>query len=296
MKGDVLDEQNNNEWLVSTDWIADNLDNPNVRLIEVGALKNPDSYYASHIPGTLLWPWQETLWHPVMRDFPTPEDFSKLMSKSGISHDTTIVFYSDQIQFNTYAFWVCTMRGHKNLKIMNGDMNLWLYEDLPITTDIPSFEPTDYPVRPLEEDCRIGRDGVLAGLDDPDRVLLDMRTPEEYNGERVSPDWFPVDHGAVRKGHIPGARHLYYVDLLNENFTYKSRTELQAAYTAVGATPDKQLVSYCRLSHRGSLAWFIAKYLLGYPRAKVYDGSWTEWGSLVGMPIVNRALGTETSS
>jgi thiosulfate/3-mercaptopyruvate sulfurtransferase len=283
-----------NEWLASTDWIAENLDNPDVRLVEIGALKDPDAYYASHIPGTILWPWLETLWHPEIRDFPTPEAFAELMSKSGISHDTTIVFYSDQIQFNTYAFWICAMRGHKNMKILNGDMNLWLYEDLPITTEIPSFEPADYPVRPLEEaDCRIGRDGVLAGLDNPDRTLLDMRTTEEYVGLRVSPDWFPVDHGAVRKGHIPGARHLYYMDLLNEDNSYKSQAELQKVYTAAGATPDKELVSYCRLSHRGSLAWFVAKYLLGYDRAKVYDGSWTEWGSIVGVPIVNLSLNTD---
>jgi thiosulfate/3-mercaptopyruvate sulfurtransferase len=281
------------EWLASTHWIVENLENPDVRLIEIGALKDPDAYYASHIPGTILWPWKETLWHPEMRDFATPEGFSNLMSKSGISHDTTIVFYSDQIQFNNYAFWVCAMRGHKNMKIMNGDMNLWLYEDLPITTDVPNFTPTNYPVRPLEEDCRIGRDGVLAGLSNPDRVLLDMRTKEEYVGKRVSPDWFPVDHGAVRKGHIPGARNLYYMNLLNEDNTYKTQGELQEAYSTVGATPDKELVSYCRLSHRGSMAWFVAKFLLGYPRAKVYDGSWTEWGSLVGVPIVNMSLEKE---
>ncbi|RLC16052.1 MAG: sulfurtransferase [Deltaproteobacteria bacterium] len=288
-----MSEKATSEWLASTDWIAENLNNPDVRLIEIGALKDPDAYYASHIPGTLLWPWKETLWHPEMRDFATPEGFSNLMSKSGISHDTTIVFYSDQIQFNNYAFWVCAMRGHKNMKIMNGDMNLWLYEDLPITTDVPNFTPTDYPVRPLEEDCRIGRDGVLAGLSNPDRVLLDMRTKEEYVGKRVSPDWFPVDHGAVRKGHIPGARNLYYMNLLNEDNTYKTQGELQEAYSTVGATPDKELVSYCRLSHRGSMAWFVAKFLLGYPRAKVYDGSWTEWGSLVGVPIVNMSLEKE---
>ena len=288
-----MSEKATSEWLASTDWIAENLNNPDVRLIEIGALKDPDAYYASHIPGTLLWPWKETLWHPEMRDFATPEGFSNLMSKSGISHDTTIVFYSDQIQFNNYAFWVCAMRGHKNMKIMNGDMNLWLYEDLPITTDVPNFTPTDYPVRSLEEDCRIGRDGVLAGLSNPDRVLLDMRTKEEYIGKRVSPDWFPVDHGAVRKGHIPGARNLYYMNLLNEDNTYKTQDELQEAYSTVGATPDKELVSYCRLSHRGSMAWFVAKFLLGYPRAKVYDGSWTEWGSLVGVPIVNMSLEKE---
>ena len=288
-----MSEKATSEWLASTDWIAENLNNPDVRLIEIGALKDPDAYYASHIPGTLLWPWKETLWHPEMRDFATPEGFSNLMSKSGISHDTTIVFYSDQIQFNNYAFWVCAMRGHKNMKIMNGDMNLWLYEDLPITTDVPSFTPTNYPVRPLEEDYRIGRDGVLAGLSNPDRVLLDMRTKEEYIGKRVSPDWFPVDHGAVRKGHIPGARNLYYMNLLNEDNTYKTQGELQEAYSTVGATPDKELVSYCRLSHRGSMAWFVAKFLLGYPRAKVYDGSWTEWGSLVGVPIVNKSLEKE---
>ena len=278
------------EHLASTEWLAANLDNPDIRIVEVGDLKNLDAYTSGHIPGAIHWPWQETLWHPTMRDFVTPPDFAGLMQKSGIHHDTTIVLYSNSIQFATYAFWVCTMRGHVNMKILNGNRDRWINEGRPITRKVSEMKSVDYPIRVTDESCRIGRNGVLSGLGDPERLLLDMRTPEEYNGERVSPNWFEVDYGAVRKGHIPGAKHLFYTKLLNEDESFKPVSELSKSFLEVGALPDKEIVSYCRLSHRGSLAWFVAKYLLGYPRAKVYDGSWTEWGSIVGMPITNASL------
>ena len=147
-----------------------------------------------------------------------------------------------------------------------------------------TINPTSYPVHAPNESGRISRDGVLAGLVDPDRVLLDARSPEEYDGERVKP--LPgFDHGAERKGRIPGARHLFYRELLNDDNTFKPADELRRIFEARGATPDKDLVAYCRLSHRASLLWFVARYLLGYPRFRSYDGSWTEWGSMVGMPI-----------
>jgi thiosulfate/3-mercaptopyruvate sulfurtransferase len=292
----TIQQQIKSDRLLTPEWIAANLNNPDVRVIEIGDLKDPDAYYTGHIPGALLWPWQECLWHPTMREFVQPPDFAKLMQRSGVGPDTTIVFYSNLAQYSTYAFWVCTMRGHKNIKIMNGHRNLWIEKGLPITLDVPSIEPADYPVRDLEEDdCRIGREGVLAGLDNSDRVLIDMRTPEEYYGERVSPSWFEVDHGAARKGHIPGAKHLYYVKLLYDDESFKPVKELQEYFSEAGATPDKEIVTYCRLSHRGTMAWFIMKYLLGYPRVKVYDGSWTEWGSMVGVPIVNETLSKKSS-
>jgi thiosulfate/3-mercaptopyruvate sulfurtransferase len=281
------------EYLASTDWITTNLDNPDIRIVEVGDLKNLDAYASGHIPGAIHWPWQETLWHPTMREFVTPRDFAELMQKSGIQHDTTIVLYSNSIQFASYAFWVCTMRGHVNMKIFNGKRDRWIDAGRPITREVPQIESVNYPIRATDESCRIGRDGVLSGLDNPERLLLDMRTPEEYKGERVSPKWFEVDHGAVRKGHIPGAKHLFYTKLLNEDESFKPISKLEKRFQELGALPDKELVFYCRLSHRGSMAWFVAKYLLGYPRAKVYDGSWTEWGSIVGMPIVNDALGNQ---
>jgi thiosulfate/3-mercaptopyruvate sulfurtransferase len=278
------------EWLVSTDWVAKNLDNPDIRIIEVGSLKDQQAYTSGHIPGAVDWPWQKSLWHPTMREFVRPHDFAELMSKSGVRPDTTVIFYSNLIQFSTYAFWVCTMRGHKNLKIMNGNRDLWIQEGRPLTQDLPPITPALYPIGNIDESCRIGRQGVLAGLETSARVLVDMRTPDEYMGKRVSPNWFAVDHGAVRKGHIPGARHLYYAGLLNEDETFKSPTDLQDAFSGIDATPAKEIVFYCRLSHRGTMAWFITRFLLGYPRVKVYDGSWTEWGSIVGLPIVNRSL------
>lgn len=276
--------------LVTIDWVAANLNNPAIRIVEIGDLKDPDAYFAGHIPGAIHWPWEEVLWEKGMREIVSPEAFAGLMQQSGCTHETTIVLYSSLCQYATYAFWVCTMRGHDNVKIMGGNRDLWIKEGRPVTTEIPVIKPSKYPLRKIDEDCRIGREGVLAGLGNSGRILLDLRTPEEYRGERVSPSWFEVDHGAVKKGHIPGARHLYYLNLLNEDETYKPADELAKAFGDVGATPDKEIVLYCRLSHRGTLGWFVAHYLLGYPRVKVYDGSWTEWGSMLGMPIENKSL------
>ena len=273
------------EKIVSPAWLAENIGNPLVRIIEVSCLRNPNSYFEGHIPGAVFWPWMECLWHPTDRDFVTPEAFSKMMGKSGVRHETTIVLYSDDIQFATYACWVCTMRGHSRIKLLNGNREVWGKGKRAFTREIPRIHDSDYPIRPIEEGCRIGREAILQGLNDPERVLLDLRSPEEFQGERVSPPWFAVDHGAVRKGHIPGARHLFYKELLNEDQSFKPPDELREAFEKRGATPDKEIVCYCRLSHRGSMAWFIAKYLLEFPEARVYDGSWTEWGSMVGMPI-----------
>ena len=187
-------------------------------------------------------------------------------------------------QFATYALWTCILRGHTRVKLLNGSRIRWVQEGRPLTTEVPSVTRTDYPVRSPNEEGRIGREGVLAGLGNPDRVLLDARSPEEYCGERVMPP--PgFDHGAQRKGRIPGARHLYYRELLNDDDTFKSAKLLRQAFEARGATPDKDVVAYCRLSHRATLVWFTAHYLLGYPRVRSYDGSWTEWGSMVGIPI-----------
>ena len=276
--------------LVDTGWVAANQNNPAVRIIEIGDLKDPDAYFSGHIPGAIHWPWEEVLWETGMREIVSPESFAGLMQQSGVTHDTTLVLYSSLCQYATYAFWVCTMRGHDDVKIMDGNRDLWIKEGRPVTKEIPVIKPSKYPLRKINEDCRIGREGVRAGLGNPDRILLDLRTPEEYIGERVSPSWFEVDHGAVKKGHIPGARHLYYMNLLNADETYKPAGELAKAFSDVGATPDKEIVLYCRLSHRGTLGWFVTRYLLDYPRVKVYDGSWTEWGSMLGMPIENKSL------
>ena len=276
--------------LVNPAWIAENLDNPLIRIVEVSDMKEPDSYFSGHIPRAVFWPWMESLWHRTSRDIIPPEDFAALLEKSGITHDTTIALYSNQIQFACYAFRVCMMRGHSKVQILNGKREVWINENRSMTREVPQISPSSYPVRPPDESSRIRWEEIVKGLDRPDRVIVDLRTPEEFRGQRVSPPWFEYDHGAVRKGHIPGAKHLFYAALLNEDETLKPLDSIREAFFKIGATPEKDIITYCRLSHRGSMGWFILKYLLGYPRVRVYDGSWTEWGSMVGVPIVNETM------
>ncbi len=271
------------DMLVTTEWLASHLDEPDIRIIEVGAL-GPPTYGHGHIPGALHWPWKESLWDLARREFVLPPDFANLLSCSGVTPETTIIFYSDRCQFATYALWTCLLRGHTRVKVLNGSRTRWVQEDRPLTIDQPVVIPADYPVRLPDESGRINREGVLEGLGNPDRVLLDARTPEEYRGERVKPA--PgFDHGAERKGRIPGARHLFYRELLNDDDTFKPVDELRQTFEARGARPETELVIYCRLSHRATLVWFTARFLLGYPRVRSYDGSWTEWGNMVGLPI-----------
>jgi len=280
------------EKLVSTAWLEKGLVDPSIRIVEVSDMRKPRVYFETHIPGAVYWPWQECLWHTTDREFVPPQDFAELMERSGIRHDTTIILYSNLAQFATYAFWICAMRGHYNAKILNGGRNLWVNEGRPMTQEIPQIKQTEYPIRPIDESSRIGRKEVLAGLNNPDRVLLDLRTREEFIGERVSPkiNLFEVDSGAYRKGHIPGSQHLFWEEFFNEDWTYKLLEELQSAFDKRGATSDKEIITSCRLSHRASMGWFVAKHLLGYRRVKAYDGSWTEWGNIVGYPIVNESL------
>ncbi len=273
------------EELVSTAWLQDNLNNLSIRIVEVGDSTSPRAYFKGHVPGAVHWPWQESLWHDTAREFVSPKAFSELMEQSGIGPDTTVVFYSNSAQYAHYAFWVCAMRGHSKAKILHGSRTLWVRERRLLVRDLPHIKPASYPVRSTDESSRLGREGVLAGLDNPDRVLLDLRSPEEYAGQRVSPKEWEVDHGAQRKGRIPGARHLFYRELLNQDDLFKPVDRLRESFAARQATPDKEIVFYCRLSHRASLGWFVARYLLGYGRTKVYDGSWTEWGSIVGYPV-----------
>ena len=284
------------KYVASLDWLEEHLGDPQIRIVEINDLSSSVTYYDAHIPGAVYWRWHQALWHPTNRDFIPPKRFARLMEFSGITHDTTIIFYSHSKQFASYAFWVCRMRGHKSVKIMDGNRNLWAKQKRPLQKSPPSVNQTVYPLRAIDHSCRIGRDEVLAGLNDPDRVLLDLRSAEEYRGERVAPPQWPFDHGAVRYGHIPGGRHLFYRELLDDDERFLPFESLQAAFEKRGAGPDKDIITYCRLSHRGSMGWFIASCLLRYPRVRVYDGSWTEWGSSVGLPIENTVLPTTPPS
>ena len=275
--------------LVSTDWLADHLEDPNVVIVESSSAPPDTAEYFSvgHIPGARYVWWKDLCWHDTDRQFPTPDVLARRLETFGVSDDTTLVLVGDTIQFATYPYWVMEMTGLGHLaKVLDGGRQIWMLEDRPTTKDVP--EPaTAGSVTPGSVDftSRVGRDDVLAHLDDPGRVLLDMRSDEEYNAERVSPLRWEVDHGAERKGRIPGARHLYYERLLDDMGRFRPADELAAEFDSEGATADVDAVTYCRLSHRASLGWFSATKLTGRDNVRVYDGSWTEWGSIVGVPI-----------
>jgi thiosulfate/3-mercaptopyruvate sulfurtransferase len=269
--------------LVSTDWVAQHLDDPNIRLVE----SNEDIllYDTGHIPGAVKIDWFNELNDPVVRDYLDGERFAQLLSGKGISRDTTVVFYGDKNNWwATYAFWVFQLFGHPNAKIMNGGRKKWEDEGRPLKKDVPHPAPTTYPVVSRDDSkIRTFREEVLAHVQ-KQGVLVDVRSPGEYKGELLHMADYPQE-GALRGGHIPGAANIPWAKAANEDGTFKSADELKALYGGQGVTPDKDIVAYCRIGERSSHTWFVLKYLLGYPRVRNYDGSWTEWGNLVGMPI-----------
>jgi thiosulfate/3-mercaptopyruvate sulfurtransferase len=271
--------------LVSGEWLATRLDAPGVRVIEIASANDETAYRRGHIPGAVWWYWKAALWHDTDREFPTPEAMGRRLGLIGATPETTVVLYGDLVQYGTYAFWVLSMCGHADVRILDGTKTRWVADGRPLSTETHRPAPVEYRPRSGEVSSRIGRDEVRAGLGRPDRLLLDARSPEEYRGERVMPLPF-FDHGAERTGRIPGAVHLYYRQLLNEDDTFKSPEELRSVLRTRGASPDGgDIVVYCRLSHRATLVWFAMCHLLGYRNVRIYDGSWTEWGSIVGFPV-----------
>lgn len=275
--------------LVTPEWLERHkLDrNGDVRLIEIAGLRQDDmqAYKAGHVPGAIGWRWKEMLWDERKRDFPDPEEFARRMGAAGIGNDTTVVVYGEDVQFGIYAWWALRYCGHRNVHLLDGARYRWKAEGRPLEEAIP---PAPAPVgyRPVERDTsmRIFRDEVLAALGRDDVAIVDARSPEEYSGARVGGPGGP-DVGAVRAGRIPGARHVFFMDLLDSNKAFKSKADLDKLLADAGVTPDKQVIAYCRLSHRATVAYFALTQILGYPRVRVYDGSWTEWGNLVGVPI-----------
>jgi thiosulfate/3-mercaptopyruvate sulfurtransferase len=254
-------------------------------VIEVSSANDDGAYREGHIPEAVWWYWKAALWHDTDREFPTPEAMAGRLGRIGVTPDTTVVLYGDPVQYGTYAFWVLSMCGHADVRILDGAKTRWVADGRPLSTETPRPACLEYRPRPGDASSRIGRDGVRAGLGRPDRLLLDARSPEEYRGERVMPLPF-FDHGAQRAGRIPGAVHLYFRELLNEDDTFKSSEELLGLLRARGASPDGgEIITYCRLSHRATLVWFAMRHLLGYRNVRIYDGSWTEWGSIVGFPV-----------
>jgi thiosulfate/3-mercaptopyruvate sulfurtransferase len=280
-----MSEQNyaHPEALVSTQWVADHLNDPNVRIVE----SNEDIllYDKGHIPGAIKIDWVGDLNDPIIRDYLDADRFAKLLSGKGISKDTTVVFYGDKNNWwATYAFWVFQLLGHTNAKIMNGGRKKWEEEGRPMTTEVPKYPETDYPV-PVRDDSKIRafRDQVREHVN-KGGALVDVRSPGEYSGELLHMADYPQE-GAVRGGHIPGAKNIPWARAANDDGTFKSPADLSALYEGQGITPDKDVVAYCRIGERSSHTWFVLTYLLGYPQVRNYDGSWTEWGNLVGAPI-----------
>jgi len=272
--------------IVTAAWLEDHLDDPNVRILEVSAKQDDATYRKGHIPGAIRWFWKDLCWNDSDRQFVTPEELSERLGSIGITADTTLVLYGDPVQYGTYAFWALTMAGHKDLRCLDGSRAKWTAEGRPMTQNIPRFDKADYKPGKTNHSMRLGREDVRDKLGTPGRMLLDVRTPEEYSGQRVM-EYGQFDHGAERTGRIPGAKHLFFKELLNPDDTYKSPEELKAIFSSVGIGSDNkdEIVCYCRLSHRATLAWFAMQFLADIDNIKIYDGSWTEWGSIVGYPI-----------
>ncbi len=267
--------------LVSTQWVADNRDK--VRLIEVDV--DTTQYESDHIPGAVAFNWQSQLQDQVLRDIISKEEFENLLSQAGVSNDTHVVLYGDNNNwFAAYAFWLFKYYGHENVSLMNGGRKKWLDENREVTTEVPSYEPTSYKVSHINEELRADRDYIKQRLEQGGFGLVDVRSPAEYVGDIIAPPG--MSETAQRAGHIPGAANIPWSQAVAEDGTFKSVEELRELYGSKGIDESNQeIVAYCRIGERSSHSWFVLKYLLGYNNVRNYDGSWTEWGNLVGNPI-----------
>jgi thiosulfate/3-mercaptopyruvate sulfurtransferase len=271
------------EVLVETDWVADHLKDPKVRIVESD--EDVLLYDIGHVPGAVKIDWHTDLNDPIVRDYLDADRFAALLSAKGISNDTTVVFYGDKNNWwACYALWVFKLFGHKDARIMNGGRKKWIDEDRPLTKDAPTYPKGTYQA-PARDDktIRAFREDVLAHIKQ-NQPLVDVRSPGEYSGQLLHMADYPQE-GALRGGHIPGAKNIPWAKAVQDNGTFKLVGELRELYGSQGVSPDKDVIAYCRIGERSSHTWFVLTYLLGYPRVRNYDGSWTEWGNLVNVPI-----------
>ncbi len=281
---DRLREYANPKMLVSTDWVAARLDDPSVVLVESD--EDVLLYDTGHVPGAVKIDWHMDLNDPLVRDYLDAERFAALLSRKGISRDHTVVFYGDNSNWwAAYALWVFTLFGHPDVRLMDGGRRKWVLEDRPMVTDVPERPRTVYPVvERRDAPIRAFRDEVLAHVQ-AGRALVDVRSPQEFTGELLHMQDYPQE-GALRGGHIPGARSVPWKRAANEDGTFRSADELRGIYLEeVGLDPDEEIIAYCRIGERSSHTWFVLTHLLGFEKVRNYDGSWTEWGNLVGAPI-----------
>ena len=272
------------EALVDTEWVAQRVDDPTVRIIE--ADEDPLLYEAvGHIRNAVKLDWHTDVQDPIRRDFVNKHDFEALLSRYGVSNDTTVVFYGDKNNwYAAYSFWLFRLYGHQNAKLMNGGRVKWEAENRPYTKEAATFPPTNYTAKEADLNLRAFRRQVEAELEKGQPTLVDVRSNDEYTGKLLHMVNYPQE-GAQRGGHIPGARNIPWATAANPDGTFKSAEELREIYGSQGVTPDKDVIAYCRIGERSAHTWFVLTQLLGYPSVRNYDGSWTEWGNLVGAPI-----------
>jgi len=271
------------ESLVSTDWVAQHLNNPNLQLVEVDV--DTFAYEQGHIAGAVGWNWQSQLQQNVRRNIISKEEMEQLLGNAGIDNNTTIVLYGDNNNwFAAWAFWQLKYYGHQDVKLMNGGRAKWVAENRPLTTQAANPPRKTYRASDPNENIRAYRDYVLSAVNQGNVALVDVRSPQEFSGELLAPPNLPQE-GSQRGGHIPRAANIPWGQAANADGTFKSADELKALYGGKGIDGSRETIAYCRIGERSSHTWFVLTQLLGYDNVRNYDGSWTEWGSIVGAPI-----------
>jgi thiosulfate/3-mercaptopyruvate sulfurtransferase len=276
-----------NEVLVSTDWVAQHRDDQDVVVAEVD--ENTDLYADGHIPGAVALHWKAEMQQQVVRDVVTKGEFERLLAAKGISNGTTVVLYGDKNNwFAAYAYWYLKLYGHGDARIMDGGRQKWIDEGRQVSRAVPQPEHGSYRAQPLDDSLRMRRDAVLELVGADGHTLVDVRSPQEYSGELIAMPGYEQE-GAQRGGHIPRAKSIPWAQAVREDGTFKPADELRQLYEGKGVSPDRPVTAYCRIGERSSHTWFVLRELLGYPDVRNYDGSWTEWGNLVDVPIVKGA-------
>ncbi|HEY2936609.1 MAG TPA: sulfurtransferase [Gaiellaceae bacterium] len=269
--------------LVTTDWLAEQGDDAGIVVAEVD--ENPDLYDEGHIPGAVKLHWKEDLQDPVERDIVDREAFERVLGERGISNDTPVILYGDKNNwFAAYAYWYLKVYGHEDVRILDGGRQKWIDEGRPVTADVPTPAAATYTAKERDESIRAYRGQVLEWLGADGRALVDVRSPAEYSGELIAPPGYEQE-GAQRAGHIPTAASIPWATAVNDDGTFKTADELRQIYGDKGVTQDKEVTAYCRIGERSAHTWFVLRELLGFERVRNYDGSWTEWGNLVDVPI-----------
>ena len=269
--------------LVTTDWLAEHLNDDGVVVAEVD--ENPDLYDEGHIAGAVKLHWRDDLQDPVERDLVDKPTFERLLSERGIANDTTLVLYGDKNNwFAAYAYWYLKIYGHGDVRILDGGRQKWADEGREFTNATPQPQQADYKANERDESIRTYRDSVRAQIGEQSKALVDVRSPQEYAGDLIAPPGYEQE-GAQRAGHIPTAASIPWATAVRDDGTFKSADELRELYEGKGVTPEKEVTAYCRIGERSAHTWFVLRELLGYETVKNYDGSWTEWGNLVDVPI-----------